>query len=421
LLATDHYPPFIGGGQRQSRLLAQCLSASGHTVEVVAPWQDGLPALEEDGSVRVHRIRQVRTALAGNGRRAEQRHQPPFPDPASVVALRRIIRGFRPAIVHSHGWIGLSCAVALSASRIPLLVSARDYGYTCAKRTLLFRGQPCSGPGVRKCLACSAEHYGAPRGWVAAAGVLAGRGLLRRRADGLHSVSAYVQRALHRDFVRPSSDSRVRVDVVIPDFWVDDEEPPSEEARRKVAQLPEAPFILFVGAFRREKGIEQLFGAYARLESPPPLVLLGTLERDFSPAPPPGATMLTDVPHSAVLRAWDRCLFGVAPSLLPEPFGTVVAEGMSRGKAIIGTKPGGHEDMIVDGETGLLVGQGDVVALAEAMRSLVEDAGRRDRLGRAAREHAELASARIVVPRFERVYAELIRAGEIPGIGGRAA
>ena len=52
-----------------------------------------------------------------------------------------------------------------------MLVSARDYGYFCATRTLLRKGEPCSGPAPLKCLACAGDYYGRPKGWVAAAGV----------------------------------------------------------------------------------------------------------------------------------------------------------------------------------------------------------------------------------------------------------
>ncbi len=63
------------------------------------------------------------------------------------------------------------------------------------------------------------------------------------------------------------------------------------------------------------------------------------------------------------MAAWDRAMFGVMPSLWPEPFGATVAEGMNRGKPVIGTTLGGHVDMIGE-DAGLLVPQGDVGALA---------------------------------------------------------
>ena len=58
-------------------------------------------------------------------------------------------------------------------------------------------------------------------------------------------------------------------------------------------------------------------------------------------------------------------------------------KGMSRGKAVIGTTPGGHTDMIVDGVTGLLVPPGDVDALRAAMQTLLDDPELCVRFGRA--------------------------------------
>ena len=87
--------------------------------------------------------------------------------------------------------------------------------------------------------------------------------------------------------------------------------------------------------------------------------------------------------------------------------GSVVYEGMSAGKAVIGTTPGGHTDMIVDNETGLLVAPGDVAGLERAMRRLLDDAPLRDVFGRAAKERSLRFSAAIVVPQFEHLYDRL--------------
>jgi glycosyltransferase involved in cell wall biosynthesis len=148
--------------------------------------------------------------------------------------------------------------------------------------------------------------------------------------------------------------------------------------------------------------------AYHRLENPPPLVLIGTMEADTPRDMPPGVHVLQDLPHPAVLAAWDRCLFGVMPSLWPEPLGSVVYEGMSRGKAVIGTKPGGHTDLIIDGLTGLLIGQGDTDALENTMRALIVNAHLRERLGEAGRQRARQFVARAAVPRFEKIYGDLV-------------
>ena len=101
--------------------------------------------------------------------------------------------------------------------------------------------------------------------------------------------------------------------------------------------------------------------------------MVGIKTPDTPESFPAGVTALTAVPHGTVMAMWDRALFGVFPSKWPEPLATVVHEAMSRGRPVIGTTPGGHEDMIDDGETGFLVPGGDAKALAEAMARLVED------------------------------------------------
>jgi glycosyltransferase involved in cell wall biosynthesis len=418
LLATDNYPPHIGGAQIQSRLIARELRDRGHEIAVAAVWQDGMPSVEDDDGIPVHRLRQLRT-LPLLARKRRQHYQPPFPDPVTVVGLRRLISRFQPQVVHSYGWVSYSCAAALLGKDIPLLLTARDYAYACAKRTLMYDGEICSGPGLGKCLGCSGRHYGRLKGWIAAAGVLGGAPLLRRKVQGLHSISAYVQKVVRRDFLDDHDSTREArvIHDVIASIREEYDASAEERSHACLEQLPAEPFLLFVGALRRVKGVEQLLAAYELLVDPPPLVLIGTLESDTPTAKfPPGVRVLTDFPHSAVMESWERCLFGVLPSLWPEPFGTVVCEAMSRGKPVIGTEPGGHSDMILDGETGLLVPAGEVPALAEAMRRLIADPELRARLGAAGRVRSRLFTVEETIPRLERLYEELTKQQAPPGV-----
>jgi glycosyltransferase involved in cell wall biosynthesis len=416
LLATDYYPPFIGGAHRQAYLLAHGMMARGHEVVVATPWHGGLPEVEHTGDVVVHRIRQLRTALPWLVRGQRQRHQPPFPDPMTIWALRRLIASSEPDVIHTYGWISYSVAAALVGRRIPLLVSARDYGYFCANRTLLRRGAPCNGPAPLKCFSCANDYFGPPKGWLAATGVAVSRPLLVRKMTALHSVSSYVHEVTRRYLLGAgnASDSKRFFEVVIPSFQEAAAAPGAStddpEVARYLARLPDEPFILFVGAFRRVKGLETLFEAYRRLPKPPPLVLMGTFERDSPSGFPPEAVVLSDVPHAAVMAAWDRAMFGVMPSLWPEPLGAVVAEGMSRGKAVIGTRPGGHSDML-DETSGILVPQGDAAALAQAMEELICNPARREAYGHAARVRAATFAAAAVLPRFERAYRDVLAYG----------
>jgi glycosyltransferase involved in cell wall biosynthesis len=418
LIISDHYPPYIGGAQIQTALLARKLHERGHEVAVVTTWQNGLPAFQEEDGVSIHRLRQMRT-VRGLARKRWQHHQPPFPDPVTTYGLRRVIRDFKPDLIHAYGWMSYSAAAALIGKRIPLLLTARDYAYGCANRTLIRDGEECSGPALPKCISCAGRHYGRPKGWIAAIGVLASRPLLKRKTHGVHSISTYVREIVRRDFLdeRVSSSSGQVIHDVIPSV-PREEELPVTNGHHALESLPSEPFMLFVGALRRVKGVPQLLAAYERLTNPPVLVLVGTMEPDSPTEFPAGVRLLTDVPHDAVMAiaASDNCLFGVMPSLWPEPFGTVVCEVMSGGKPVIGTAPGGHTDMLVDGESGLLVPRGDVDALADAMQLLISDGELRERLGRNARVRSRRFTAEVSIPRLERLYGQLLEQAGRPGL-----
>lgn len=411
LLVTDAYPPMIGGATRSTQQLARELAARGHTIAVATAAQDESPAFEQDGEIEVHRLRDSTSRVPFVSSDPHQHIPPPFPDPEAVWRFRRLLRTFRPDVVHAYGWLTHSCLGAMRGMRVPLVLSARDYGNFCAVRTFVYNGEAvCTGPAPRKCLGCASRFYGPLKGAVAVAGVYSSRPLLRRRISALHTVSRYVEGVMRSHLFGPDTENAL-TDVlieVIPNFRSDDSRgsPLTEILKR----LPTEPYILYVGALRRIKGIPELLEAYRTLADPPPLVLIGTLAPETPPSFPPDVTVLLDVPHATVMAAWDGALFGVAPTVMPEALGNVVHEALSRGRAVIGTYPGGMTDLISDGENGLLVPAGDTGALARAMELLVRETELRERMGRKARQTAAGLVAQQIVPRFEALYRRVITA-----------
>jgi glycosyltransferase involved in cell wall biosynthesis len=411
LLTSDHYPPYIGGAHRQTQLLGQELQKRGHEVGVATVWQPGLPEREEDSAITVYRIKQIRTCLPWLQQGGGQHHQPPFPDPVTILGLRRLIDGFKPDLIHAYGWISYSAAAALFGKNIPLLISARDYGYSCATRSLLFEEKTCSGPSFEKCLRCAAGFYGPLKGATAVLGVFSGQGLLLRKMRGLHSVSRYVQEVMKRDLAAWNgsfweTQGGSMIESVIPSFLISSNTNKSDPAF--LALLPDTPFILFVGGLQHRKGLGFLLEAYELLASPPQLVLIGYSTKEMPGKLPAGVRLYQDVSHANVMTAWSRCLFGVVPSLWPDPSPGVIREAMSQGKALIVTRVGGSIEMISDNENGLLIPPGDVNVLSSAMQRLIDDSSLRERLGRAAREWASQYVADVVVPQFEHLYQQLL-------------
>jgi len=399
LMLSSFYPPDIGGAQRQIQLLSRELVRRGHVVAVVTVWQTGLPEQEDDQGVAVHRLKGLTTRVPWFSQETNRRHHPPFPDPAIVHGLRRLIDQLQPDVVHSYAWITYSGAAALFGKNIPLIISARTYAYTCPTTSMLRHGELCDGPAPMKCLECAAHRYGSiSKSLVAVAGVRGGKAFLKRKVTGVHSVSTYVQETIRRDLF----DGEATLDAVIPSFRENTAQKPADP--EFLNKLPDRPYILFVGALTPHKGLPILLEAYKKLTNAPPLILIGTVRGDTPSTFPPEVTVFNDVPHDDVMAAWERCLFGVSPSLWPEPFASVVHECMSKGKAMIGTSAGGYTDIIVEGENGLLVPIGDVSALAQAMQRLIDDPALCDRLGKAAQERASMYTAEYMVPRFEALY-----------------
>lgn len=86
---------------------------------------------------------------------------------------------------------------------------------------------------------------------------------------------------------------------------------------------------------------------------------------------------------------WRGCDVVLAPSNgLVESFGMVPLEAMSCGKPVVASRAGGHLDIVVDGETGVLFAPGDQAALGAALGRYLDDPELRARHGAAGRRRA---------------------------------
>ena len=105
------------------------------------------------------------------------------------------------------------------------------------------------------------------------------------------------------------------------------------------------------------------------------------------------------------------CDVFVLPSVA-EHFGRVIIEAMAMGKAVVATDAGGVPEIVIPGETGLLVPSANTTAMAQAVTALLEDPARCAQLGAAGRRRveAEFSLARHVAA-VEALYAELLDAG----------
>jgi glycosyltransferase involved in cell wall biosynthesis len=91
-----------------------------------------------------------------------------------------------------------------------------------------------------------------------------------------------------------------------------------------------------------------------------------------------------------------------------EGISLTILEAMARGLPVIAARVGGNPEVVVDGETGLLVPPGDPAKLACAIAALQRNPALRSRMGQAGRRRAEQCfDVRRMVARYEALYRNL--------------
>lgn len=191
---------------------------------------------------------------------------------------------------------------------------------------------------------------------------------------------------------------------------------PSPEIRRALGIPDGTPVVTSVGRFVSYKGYEYLLEA-ARLvcDVRPEVhwVLVG--EGELKGALIARAHTL-GIEKQVHFTGWREdtpellalCDLFVLPSL-GEHFGRVLIEAMGMAKAIVATDAGGVPEIVVHGETGLLVPPAQPKPFADAVLSLLADPARAARFGLAGRRRAEAQfSLDRHVRAVEALYGELL-------------
>ena len=155
--------------------------------------------------------------------------------------------------------------------------------------------------------------------------------------------------------------------------------PSAVELPERVGEPADPPEVLFVGRLSPEKGILDLVQAADGI----PLTVAGDGPlRDRVP----GA--LGFVQHTELPPLYERAAVVAVPSHR-EGFGVACAEAMAHARPVVASAVGGLLDLVVDGETGILVPPRDVPALRGALERLLADPDLRRRLGEAGRARVQ--------------------------------
>ena len=176
----------------------------------------------------------------------------------------------------------------------------------------------------------------------------------------------------------------------------------SEAPQKKSAAEPGGSYVLlFVGRLVKRKGVDDLLNAFKilfdKLPDSSSLEIVGDgpeLENLQARACELGieerVKFYGKLTGDRLYERYARCSVFVMPSKTTETdvegFGTVFLEAGLFGKPSVGTFSGGIPEAVIDGETGLLVPEGDVGLLSSALERLFIYPDLRLRLGNAAKE-----------------------------------
>jgi glycosyltransferase involved in cell wall biosynthesis len=350
-LISYEYPPDVGGEATYTRNLAVGLAKLGHEVFLIVPDKGRVPdeygeTMVKRAPVKVRRIPMLKVGSFMFAAARELRHlnlqkrvdvahytfdYPSLPIPLNNLGITTVV-----TVHHLHLVEALSMLRAGSSLSVGLPTLARGFFTTLSERAVL------------------------------------------RGADSVIAVSRFTRDSLVRyGGVRGDKITVVANGIDIEPFLGSKD----NGVFRARQSLGSKRVILFVGRLGPSKGLEDLVRAFGKAKArlgPACLVIVGSGQEEYTGRLRRLAASLglgqdvvfTGRVNSADLHeAYASSSVVVLPSLM-EGFGISLLEAMAAGKPCIATRVGAIPEIVLPGESGLLVSPGDPDALSTAIAQM---------------------------------------------------
>ena len=302
------------------------------------------------------------------------------------VKMAEVARDFRLDVLHVHYAVPHATAAILARDMLPLGKRPRVVTTLHGTDTTLLGRDAGYGPAIQHALACSDAITTVSED-------------LRRETERVLPINRPIE-VIH-NFFEPRRPVRSRAAV-----------------RRELGLRASEAMVLHISNLRPVKRIDVLLAAAAKIRPRNSFKLVILAGTEFAPFRAEVRRLglsgrvvvrerVTDIED--YLRAADLGLF----TSDVESFCLSILEAMCFACPSVATAVGGIPEVVVSGQSGLLVPAGDADAVARAVESLIQNSALRAELGRAARKRArQLFSAKAIVPLYERLYRRVCSASE---------
>jgi glycosyltransferase involved in cell wall biosynthesis len=376
---SEFFHPATGGAEQSALELSKALLRKGHEVVV---FTRGHGVLDEVEKIPVKRI-------FSDLERGKVRNDVPFPRIIDRKEERRLFKEIHNEdfdILHSvNRDTAVFTARAAKELKIPSVAHIRDYWPICPKRDFLRPSGECPGP--KNCGSCMSRYYNAWRKVAFYYKMWSDTGYrwqeIKKNVDHFVYNSQYTHDRIQ---LKPGKVVYNPVDI----GYVKD-------LKREPGK------VLFMGNVTKRKGIELIAEALRGLEVTLHIVGDGYL--------------LPKIEGENIVKH-GRCSYDksighllnaemlVVPSLWPEPFGRVAAEGMAAATPVIVSSNGGLPEVV--GEAGIILKYMKVEELRDAVRLLHEDESKRMQMGELGEKRSRMFDPDTVAQEMTKVYDQLL-------------
>ncbi len=316
---------------------------------------------------------------------------------ASVAALCTEVAEFAPDVVHFHNFFPTLSPAAIDAVArrgIPVVLTLHNYRLICPGALLMRDGRPCEDcigrtklPGVM---------HGCYRGSKIGSAAVAAmewyfRGLLKThpRALTLIALTEFGKSRFVADGL-PADSISVRGNFIA------DPGPGLAERERR---------IVYVGRLSPEKGVDALLRSARDLDGIIEIIGDGPERARLEALAPSNVAFRGYLASSQVLERIKSATALAIPSRWYETFSLVALEAMATGTPVLASRIGAVAEIVLHGETGLLLPPNDEAAWQRALNELLQSPSRAKTLGTQARARfLERHSVETGVNSLRRIY-----------------